>query len=129
MWDYHALAIHRRQPGNVVVYDLDTALESYPCRFDRYMDASFKPEVVLKKEYQPQFRVVSAADFLLRFTSDRSHMRKNGEWQAPPPTYDPIVAPGADAPTNLEQYIQMEHTREQFGTVYDLRSLLDVFSS
>jgi hypothetical protein len=41
-----------------------------------------------------KFKVIKEEEFVKNFSSDRSHMKKNGEWLAPPPSYPPIVLEG-----------------------------------
>ena len=85
-----------------MVCDQDTSLE-FPCALDRYVSEAFKPHAPLRPGFQQLLRVVPAADYLARFSSDRSHMFKDGAWLAPPPTYPAIVAPGPSPPaTNLD---------------------------
>ena len=41
--------------------------------------------------HAPRFRVIPADDYVARFSSDRSHMRRaDGSWIAPPPPWPPI---------------------------------------
>ena len=66
------------------------------------------------------FRVVPIDSFLTNFSSDRSHMKdKNGNWQAPPPSYAPILgAAGQD--NNLQEYLRFDQAgmRNDPNSVY-----------
>lgn len=50
---------------------------------------------VVSKQYEPRFRVFQADDYLLHFSSDRSHMLDNSgtQYLSPPPFYDCISHP------------------------------------
>jgi len=72
IWDYHVLLIrHDQQP--VLVYDFDS-LCPFPVALPQYLDACFPSTLTIHPEYQAQFRLVPAREFLSQFFSDRSHM-------------------------------------------------------
>lgn len=72
IWDYHAILIrHDQQPA--LVYDFDS-LCPFPVELDLYLTACFPSTVTIHPEYQAQFRLVPASQFLTQFYSDRSHM-------------------------------------------------------
>jgi hypothetical protein len=55
------------------IYDFDTVLP-FPSPSDIYVMETFKPNLMLKEEYQACFRLISANKYLNHFQSDRSHM-------------------------------------------------------
>jgi len=79
LWDYHVVLVAEGE-----VWDLDTRL-AFPAPLDTYFDAAFRlPERV-------RARVLPAAEYRAGFWSDRGHMRRGGEWLAPPPPWPPIL--------------------------------------
>ncbi len=112
LWDYHVVAVDTSAPAPLV-WDLDTTVGA-PTSFDTWWHATFPFEDVLPAPFQPLFHLVEAATYLERFSSDRSHMRRDdGSWQAPPPDWDPIF--DADEGMNLQKFIDMNDT--SFGEV------------
>lgn len=100
-WDYHVILLcHRAGEGTFSVYDIDSLLP-YPCPLDEYLAHSFPYEWPIP--FGPMFRVVPVDFFLGNFASDRSHMIKNGKWQAPPPPYAPI-----GNSNNLQEYLRFD---------------------
>eukprot|EP00116_Pleurobrachia_bachei_P011378 sb/3471640/ len=87
IWDYHVIAA-----TSTHVFDLDTRLP-FPCDLEMYLQQSFKPDEVLNPVYMQKLRPIAAEDFLKTFSSDRRHMKKDGEWLSEPPTYAPIFNP------------------------------------
>ncbi|KAK6046194.1 hypothetical protein COOONC_16302 [Cooperia oncophora] len=77
--------------GSAVVWDLDTRLP-FPCTFDEYWIGSVQPQRGGNStQYGRYFRMVPCAEYLLHFSSDRSHMKtEDGRWLAPPPDWEPI---------------------------------------
>lgn len=75
--------------GNV--FDLDSTL-GLDCSFKYYNSYSFK-------EYESHyygkrlFRVIESKDYIHFFSSDRSHMIKNGNYIKPPPSWS-LILPG-----------------------------------
>ena len=68
------------------------------------------------------YRLIPGDEFLLKFNSDRRHMRNDqGDWLSPPPPWDIIQNPGHQwglgSMNNLQKYIEMEHCEEGFGEV------------
>lgn len=65
------------EPGKTYswVYDLDSCL-AIPTRLSQYLQATFKSDIhaTVSAHFRPQFRIVSAANYLAYFASDRSHM-------------------------------------------------------
>eukprot|EP00276_Gloeochaete_wittrockiana_P010353 CAMPEP_0184652294 /NCGR_PEP_ID=MMETSP0308-20130426/9993_1 /TAXON_ID=38269 /ORGANISM="Gloeochaete witrockiana, Strain SAG 46.84" /LENGTH=190 /DNA_ID=CAMNT_0027087093 /DNA_START=148 /DNA_END=720 /DNA_ORIENTATION=- len=118
-WDYHVIAVHEQRPNESLVYDLDTRLD-FPVSFETYVTVAIRPDV----PYDRQFRVVPALEYLAHFSSDRSHMMKDGKWLSPPPPSPCIVVPGCTS--NLNEYIDMS-TSSGPGKVLDLRMLMHRF--
>ena len=85
--------------ASVLVFDQDANLP-FPCPAPDYCKEAFKfGRVVLPKEHELRFRVVTSKNFLRHFSSDRSHMvRKPGlgggaaaeQWIAEPPDW-PLI--------------------------------------
>jgi protein N-terminal glutamine amidohydrolase len=111
-WDYHVFAVAAEPVEGRVALDLDSELP-FPCSLARYLQDTFPSGV--QRAYEPRFRVINGADYLAKFSSDRSHMRRpDGTWIAPPP---PWRAPGNGWPSLLKPWINMG-IREP-GTLYD----------
>ncbi|GAA5978164.1 hypothetical protein JCM10908_004254 [Rhodotorula pacifica] len=80
VWDYHVVAVAIEEGAGLrraVVLDRDTLLgASVP--LETYIQATFRPDLFaagyLDPSLQSMFRIVPAADLLLNFASDRSHM-------------------------------------------------------
>ncbi|KAI8055857.1 N-terminal glutamine amidase-domain-containing protein [Syncephalis plumigaleata] len=72
VWDYHVILIEYTSSG-CMVYDFDAILP-FPCSWNEYMSMVFRPDITLAEDFQRQFRVVSAIDYIGHFSSDRSHM-------------------------------------------------------
>jgi protein N-terminal glutamine amidohydrolase len=88
LWDYHAFAITRHDRW--LVWDFDTTL-GLPVSASEYLGRSFARHPA----EPPAFRVMSGADYVREFRSDRSHMRRaDGTWAAPPPPWPPCAARG-----------------------------------
>jgi hypothetical protein len=108
VWDYHVILLVPG-PGQAdddawVVIDLDTTLgERVPAT--EYLDRTFLALEQLPPELHPRFRVIDAAEYRTRLSSDRSHMRReDGGWTAAPPAWDPI----GDPPANLMRFVDLD---------------------
>ncbi|CDS09980.1 hypothetical protein LRAMOSA02657 [Lichtheimia ramosa] len=108
--DYHVILYHNDDSDRAYIYDLDTAL-SFPCTAQEYAIKAFKPELQLKEEYQRNFRLIPAKDYLREFASDRSHMLIDGTYASPPPPYPPIET--KDSKMNLYDYISMTSSQSK----------------
>jgi hypothetical protein len=87
LWDYHVVAVSR---ATHTVVDPDSRLE-VPCELERYLAAAFPPLPPRLAAYAPRFRLVSAAELVATFASDRRHMRvEGGAYREPPPPWPPI---------------------------------------
>jgi hypothetical protein len=114
-WDYHVIALARERGAAWEAWDLDTTL-GCPLPALAYLDAAFAPPI--PAELAPRFRLIGAADYLARLSSDRSHMRaRDGSWLQPPPPWPAIV----QGPTNLRQLIDPRW--RGIGEVVDLDEL------
>ncbi len=113
LWDYHVVLL-----AEGVVVDVDCragALLSLP----GWAAASFRDGV--PTEARPRFRVVAAAEFLERFSSDRSHMRDaRGVSSKPEPPWDPPWQPARGM--NLMRFVDLDD--DVAGFVCDLPGLL-----
>ena len=70
------------------------------------------------------YRLIPGDEFLLKFNSDRRHMRNDqGDWLSPPPLWDIIQNPrnmgekDSGSVDNLQKYIEMENCEEGIGQV------------
>jgi hypothetical protein len=104
VWDYHVVLIDDDVEPHAEVWDLDT-LVGAPVPFERWWQATFPLEDAIPDEFRPCFRVIPADTFGTEFSSDRSHMRDDGDWKAPPPIWEPIYRP--EAGMNLDRFIDM----------------------
>ncbi|KAI8053159.1 N-terminal glutamine amidase-domain-containing protein [Gilbertella persicaria] len=102
IWDYHVILYFEKEGSESLVYDFDTLLP-FPAPADMYAMHTFKPNSVFNKKYQHAFRLIPAEVYLQQFQSDRSHMLKNGEYIAKPPSY-PAITRGMH---NLDSFISM----------------------
>ncbi|KAG1054228.1 hypothetical protein G6F43_003753 [Rhizopus delemar] len=106
VWDYHVILLFSND-SNLVVYDFDTILP-FPCIAEEYVRKAFKPQLVLRKEYERYFRLIPAKNYLHGFASDRSHMKgPDGQYLSNPPNYDPIISKD-QVTMNLDEYISMK---------------------
>lgn len=124
--------------GVSYVYDLDSTL-SFPCPFDEYSSCTFRSDEILRVELHRMFRVISASDYLAKFASDRSRMKKeDGSWLKPPPSYSCIRTRSSE--NNLEQFIVMNKKNgdedvhsdghsDEYGCVMGLKDLICSFGS
>jgi hypothetical protein len=94
VWDYHVILIERPGTGGSLIYDPDSLIGS-PVPAAEYLAVTF-PGVLYegRPELKPRFSLVSAPDYLWRFSSDRSHMRReNGGYLQPPPQWPAVYKP------------------------------------
>ena len=128
VWDYHVILLLKSSSvgSPAVVFDLDSSLDPFPCPADLYAAKTFPMEERLLTNYKRSFRVVSAAEFLLHFASDRSHMKdSSGNWLMPPPVYD-CIQPEGRSPHNLDNFISMDKT-VGWGQVMNLEDFVIFF--
>lgn len=85
-WDYHLFAISAD-----FVLDLDHRGRA-PMPRAQYFAESFPGAVGWPDELRPRFLVLEGTEYRQRFASDRRHMRRAGEWLAPPPAWACIGA-------------------------------------
>lgn len=136
-WDYHVVLLCRGLPSidsTVVrtnptetswyVYDLDSLL-GMPVTATCYLKSTFLfDEYIISQAFEPRFRIVDAETFLRTFSSDRRHMiLPTGLWQAPPPSWSPIVQ--GPTPFNLMQFVDVQN--EFYGTVADMAQFVELF--
>ncbi|ORE02054.1 hypothetical protein BCV72DRAFT_298427, partial [Rhizopus microsporus var. microsporus] len=116
VWDYHVILLFSGDNG-LFVYDFDTKLP-FPCKAEKYMMESFKPQFILQSKYERYFRLIPARSYLYYFASDRSHMiGADGAYHSEPPKYDPIVSKDQQK-MNLDSYISMkENSIDKYGRV------------
>jgi hypothetical protein len=124
VWDYHVILVDDSGP-NAQVWDLDS-LVGAPAAFEHWWQVTFPFKEDLPAQFQPEFRVIDAGEFIDRFSSDRSHMRNDdGHWQAPPPAWEPIWR--AEKGMNLDRFVDM--SCEFVGDVMDAGEIVRRFSS
>ncbi len=82
VWDYHVVYVG--VDGIIIDFDHDQGVRT---PLPVWLDRSFQHS---PPEYAPKFLAIAADDYIRDFSSDRSHMIKNGEWLAPPPPWAPI---------------------------------------
>ncbi len=120
IWDYHVILLFDKEGWQV--YDLDTVLNA-PTSVAEYLWSTFG-QAQVPEQFQPQFRIIDANEFVSLFSSDRSHMlTADGQWQVPPPVWPAIVRNGQ---SNLMDLIDME--KPSPGTVMDLMQFQIFFS-
>ncbi|CAG0887391.1 unnamed protein product [Darwinula stevensoni] len=124
IWDYHVVLLHSHD-GRYLVYDLDSDLP-FPTYFHKYVTETFRTDHILKPEYHRCFRVIPGISFLQDFSSDRSHMKKDGVWIKSPPEYPPIFEP--ERGNNLEEFISMNPGIPR-GEILSLPDLVKKFHS
>ena len=92
-WDYHVILLCRQDSW--MVWDLDTLI-GLPVTLGDYLQQAFRiPQIALNRQYAPLFRVIDAEEYIMTFSSDRSHMRDpSGGWLAPPPPWPVIIQEG-----------------------------------
>ena len=112
IWDYHVIAASL-SPRGWLVWDLDS-IYGMPLAAKDYLSQTFLATV---PELQPQFRLLSCAEYRSSLATDRRHMRDtNGHFIQKPPAW-PIIGQGH----NLDQFIDMR--RASPGQVMDLPQL------
>ena len=68
LWDYHVVVLL-----NGKIFDFDSNL-SFPTLATNYIEQAFRPGTPIRDENAQRFRVMSGREYLLLFSSDRSHM-------------------------------------------------------
>lgn len=116
-----------------LVYDFDSTLP-FPTPFKEYMSKSLIPYLDLSPEFKRTFRVVESSLFHFNFSSDRSHMIRNGEYLSEPPTYPCIIKGNLffafdllKGPSNLNNYLNVSQNDINYGTLYSQKEFLKLF--
>nr|CAG4652113.1 EOG090X0C0Q [Triops cancriformis] len=123
IWDYHVIFVVKNADSSLV-YDLDTTL-TFPVPFLQYIDEAIRSEDDIQPQYHRFFRVISAKSYLQTFASDRSHMKKDDQWLAEPPSYPPIHT--TENTHNLDCFIDMT-AGTGYGDVLTLQDFVGRFS-
>ncbi|WP_019615368.1 hypothetical protein [Psychromonas ossibalaenae] len=118
-WDYHVILLVLSEKNTVL--DFDTSLP-FSIDVDTYFSRSFLDNKLLSIKEMPLFRVVPASEFITVFSSDRSHMKTDSGWYAPPPDW-PLIR---ENETNLSDFIDM--TNNEIGEVLTYDDVLERFS-
>jgi hypothetical protein len=120
-WDYHVFAAALDPEEGAIILDLDTQLP-FPCALEQYLEDTLPPGSPGRAT--ARFRLIRADEYIARFSSDRSHMRRaDGSWIEPPP---PWPAPGSDRnePSNLMLWLDVK--RRSPGKVLSFDRFLKV---
>lgn len=104
-WDYHVVLKGLADNGRWV-FDFDTRLP-FPVGFADYLRQSFPEQSLLPDAYRATVRVIPAAAFLSRFSSDRRHMQGRVPASAFP-DYPIIEAADGASPITLAAYRDMQ---------------------
>ncbi|MBI2572121.1 MAG: hypothetical protein HYV63_34355 [Candidatus Schekmanbacteria bacterium] len=119
-WDYHVFLL-AWDAGKWEVWDPDSVLP-FPVDAHGYTALTFGAAAWLPPRFLPRFRIVDATTFRAAFASDRAHMRAaDGTYTAAPPPW-PAISPCPDAPSNLSQFLDMDHAF--LGDVLNLQQFL-----
>lgn len=117
VWDYHVILFVPDPELGWAVLDLDTTLGERVAAGE-YIDRTFLAAEQLPPALYPRFRLIDAADYRRRFSSDRGHMRRgDGGWVAPPPDWDRI----GEGPGNLTRFVDLDDAFA--GEIVDLDEL------
>ena len=88
-WDYHVILLYRDLSW--MVWDPDTILD-LPVDAIEYLRKTFLDDAESVESADVVFRLINAEEYVLTFSSDRSHMKlSGGRWIAPPPPWPPIL--------------------------------------
>ena len=118
IWDYHVIFLNKLENNTVWVYDLDSSLP-FPCEFNEYFNKALGFQ--MKGKPNTYFRVCESRVFIEEFSSDRSHMIKNGEYLSKPPDWE-CIGKG----NNLLKYLDLKD--ESFGKVMNEKEFYEFFS-
>ena len=122
-WDYHLVMIAQdTQKRSWNIWDLDTRLR-LPLELRLYLDKTFSFSRQLNPRYAPLFRLVESQTYINQFSSDRSHMLKDGQYTQPPPTWK-MPYNGQDR-TNLMQFLNFDDT--SIGKILTINELISYF--
>jgi len=116
-WDYHVVLLWRHGDGEHYILDFDTTLP-FCTPAETYFSRSLLDENLLRHEYIPRFRLLSAIDYVATLKSDRSHMRSEAGWLAEPPEWPPICS----NETNLSKFTDMND--DEFGQILTRSQLI-----
>ena len=119
LWDYHVILLLRAETNQIL--DFDTILP-FGVTVDTYLKHSFLDNRLLAPAETPLFRVLPASEYIASFSSDRSHMKVEEDWIAPPPDWPCI----GRSDSNLHRYIDMINS--DVGEVLGYDALLQRFS-
>lgn len=113
LWDYHVILLRE---GHILDFN-STLPFCFPVQ--AYFEQSFMDETLLNPLEIPLFRVLSAEEYVRTLQSDRSHMKNDTGWQAPPPDWPLIDASGS----NLQRFTDAHD--KAFGEVLSMTQLLN----
>lgn len=108
-WDYHVVALVKPsdEGSRVLVYDQDHT-GALPQPLSLWLKLSFPYQERIPQAYQPRFRLIEGAQFLERFSTDRSHMLdERGRWKKPPPSWPCPRGESAGEASNLERFLTL----------------------
>ena len=118
-WDYHVILLIQGETNQIL--DFDTTL-AFNNDVETYFSQSFVDNALLEDEHRPLFRLIPASEYVEKFSSNRSHMKTESGWLAPPPPWPPIIK----AENNLSAYIDMNDLK--IGEVLTYDEMLERFT-
>ncbi|HOX93010.1 MAG TPA: hypothetical protein PLC54_08790 [Spirochaetales bacterium] len=129
LWDYHVVALvpdARGAHSGQLIIDFDSEL-GWPVPAVTWIRQSLcVPEGCAYRlaDAKPIVRLLPAAEFVRRFYSDRSHMRKpDGTWQSPPPPWD---SPKGDGSMDWSLASLIDPSNKEAGKLMDADELLAI---
>ncbi|CAH8459419.1 unnamed protein product [Schistosoma turkestanicum] len=136
IWDYHVFLICHSE-HKYWVYDFDSLLP-FPSPFIQYVTHGLRQNIILPEKLHRSYRVIPVVDYLNHFSSDRRHMlREDGNWIAPPPSYECIRGQSSSSSHTLPFYLDttidtvenLSLTSNVYGTVLHESEFFKKFSS
>ena len=118
LWDYHVVLLVEAETNQIL--DFDTTLP-FCTDVQTYFSQSFISDEVLEVEYRPWFRIIPTGEYVELFSSNRSHMKTESGWLAPPPAW-PLIGKSVN---NLSEFINMN--KSGIGAVLSTDELLARF--
>jgi hypothetical protein len=116
VWDYHVVLFEKKD-NTTICHDFDSRFAANSSATN-YLEATFPSSMVVNEYFKPSFKVISKAEYIRYFSSDRSHMFEGGHWLSLPPEW-PCIGRG----NNLQQFVDIGDP--QFGFVLSLTELLE----
>lgn len=96
IWDYHVVLL---LPSEGVIIDLDDC-EKTSWQISEWLHHAFREDI--QEQYMPMFRVIAGDEFILKFSTDRSHMTDKS---IPHPKWSPPF--NQDLGMNLMRFVDV----------------------